>query len=62
MTGKEINKWAENLKETKPPSKRGVMLHQALDIMITAAMQRGEIPGWVVSNVLTSLSKKHGYR
>jgi hypothetical protein len=62
MTKDEIRKWAQEELLPLHSSRRGKPLKDKINELIKAAMMDGKVPGWVVSNMLTDLAQKHGYR
>lgn len=62
MTSKEIKKWVEVEILPRHKSDKVKPLAKKINEIIRIAMTEGEVPGWVVSNMLTSLSERHGYR
>ena len=62
MTRDEIKKWVEAEILPRHKSDKVKPLAKKISELIKIAMEKGEVPGWLVSNMLTSLSEKHGYR
>jgi hypothetical protein len=62
MTSEEIRKWVtENVLHLHDKDKI-IMLRDKINELITIAMEDGKVPGWIISNMMTNLSEKHGYR